>query len=65
MPHEPAYLDRLTVRLGARVRLVDDGALTGLDHAQLVGVLQSFERFRNGLSVLDHRLVSDSAPRCG
>ena len=56
-------LDQLVTARDHLVKLVDDGALTGLDHVQLVGVLQSFERFRNGLPVVDHRLIVDSTAR--
>ena len=41
-------LDQLVTARDHLVKLVEDGALTGLDHAQLVGVLQSFERSGTG-----------------
>ena len=47
-------------------RLLDEVEAGGLDHydtLELVGFAQSFERFRNRLSLVDHRLIRDSLDR--
>jgi hypothetical protein len=56
-------LDQLVTARDHLVKLVDDGGLDGLDNSELVGFWQSFESFRNGLPVLDHRLITDSVTR--
>jgi hypothetical protein len=56
-------LDQLVTARDHLVKLVDDGGLDGLDNAELVGFWQSFESFRNGLPVVDHRLITDSTAR--
>ena len=56
-------LDQLVTARDHLVKLVEDGGLDGLDHSQLVTFWQSFERFRNGLPVVDHRLILDSTSR--
>ncbi len=56
-------LDQLVTARDHLVKLVDDGGLDGLDTSELVAFWQSFESFRNGLPVLDHRLITDSTAR--
>jgi hypothetical protein len=56
-------LDALNVGLDHLVKLVEDGGLEVLDDAQLVGFLQGFERVRNRLPLVDHRVIGDATRR--
>jgi hypothetical protein len=47
-------LDQLSVGLDHLVKLVEDGGLDHYDDPGLVGFLQSFERVRNRLPLIDH-----------
>ena len=51
-------LDQFATSLDHLVKLVDDGGLDHYDHAGLVAVMQGFERVRNRLPLVDHRLIS-------
>ena len=52
-------LEQLVTGLDHLVKVVEDGGLDHYDNLQLVGFLQSFERFRNRLALVDHRVVAD------
>jgi hypothetical protein len=56
-------LDELVTARDHLVKLLEDGHLDCLDNTQLATFMQSFERFRNGQSVVDHRLITDGAAR--
>ena len=56
-------LDQLCTGLDHLVKLVEDGGLESLDDAGLVGFLQGFEKVRNRLPLVDHRLLGDAARR--
>jgi len=47
-------LDQLSTGLDHLVKLVEDGGLDHFDDPGLVGFLQSFEKVRNRLSLVDH-----------
>lgn len=48
-------LDGLTTALDHLVNVVDDGGVDSFDNGRLLAFLQSFERVRNRLSLVDHR----------
>lgn len=52
-------LDGLTTALDHLVKVVDDGGLGSFDNGRLLEFLQSFERVRNRLSLVDHRAIAD------
>ncbi len=56
-------LDQLSTALDHLVKVVEDGGLDYYDNSQLVGFMQSFERFRNRQSLVDHRIVVDGDRR--
>jgi Domain of unknown function (DUF222)/HNH endonuclease len=56
-------LEQLATGLDHLVKVVEDGGLDHYDNLQLVGFLQSFERFRNRLALVDHRVVADGDRR--
>lgn len=56
-------LDQLSTALDHLVKVVEDGGLDYYDNAQMVGFMQSFERFRNRQSLVDHRIVVDGDRR--
>src|SRR4051794_35810444 len=49
--------------LDGLVSAVDDGGLEHLDNAELVEFLQGFERVRNRLPLVDHRVLRDAEER--
>jgi hypothetical protein len=59
---DPA-LDALNVSLDHLVKLVEDGRLETFDDTQLVEFVQGFERLRNRLPLIDHRMVRDAQRR--
>jgi hypothetical protein len=56
-------LDALATDLDHLIKLVEDGSLDGYDNLGLIGFAQSFERFRNRLSLIDHRFIGDAQRR--
>jgi Domain of unknown function (DUF222)/HNH endonuclease len=56
-------LEQLTTGLDHLIKLVEDGGLDSYDNAGLLGFLQSFERFRNRLPLIDHRAIRDAQAR--
>ena len=56
-------LDQLSTALDHLVKVVEDGGLDGHDNVGLVGFLQTFERVRNRLSLVDHRTIRDCEAR--
>ena len=56
-------LDQLTTALDHLVKVVEDGGLDHYDNAQLLDFLQSFERMRNRMALVDHRAVVDGNRR--
>ena len=56
-------LDALSTSLDHLVKLVEDGGLDVLDDAGFVGFLQGFERLRNRLPLVDHRVIADATRR--
>jgi len=56
-------LDQLPTALDHLVKVVEDGGLEGYDDSRLIGFLQTFERLRNRLSLVDHRAIRDSEAR--
>ena len=50
-------LDQLTVGLDYLVKLVEDGGLDHFDDPGLVGFLQTFEKVRNRLPLVDHATI--------
>jgi hypothetical protein len=51
-------LDQLTVGLDHLVKLVEDGGLDHFDDPGLVGFLQTFEKVRNRLPLVDHGSIA-------
>jgi Domain of unknown function (DUF222)/HNH endonuclease len=56
-------LDVLSTSLDHLVKLVEDGGLDSLDNSGLLGFAQSFEKIRNRLPLIDHRLIADAEAR--
>jgi hypothetical protein len=56
-------LDQFGTALEHLVKVVEDGGLDRYDDSGLVAFMQSFERFRNRLSVVDHRVIGDGDAR--
>jgi hypothetical protein len=56
-------LDALSTSLDHLVKIVEDGGLDAFDDAGLVGFLQDFERVRNRLPLVDHRVIGDATRR--
>ncbi len=56
-------LDQLVTALDHLVKVVEDGGLDHYDDGQLVAFMQSFERFRNQLPLIDHRVIADGERR--
>lgn len=56
-------LDQLTTALDHLVKVVEDGGLDSFDNGRLQGFIQSFERTRNRLSLVDHRVIADGDRR--
>jgi len=56
-------LDQLATSLDHLVKLVEDGGLDGVDDTGLVGFLQGFERIRNRMPLVDHRVIADAQAR--
>jgi hypothetical protein len=58
-----AALDGLSTSLDHLVKLVEDGGLDSLDNSGLLGFVQSFEKVRNRLPLVDHRVIADAESR--
>jgi hypothetical protein len=56
-------LDQLTTALDHLVKVVEDGGLDLYDNGQVLGFLQSFERMRNRMALVDHRVIVDGNRR--
>ena len=56
-------LDTLSTSLDHLVKIVEDGGLDAFNDAALVGFLQDFERVRNRLPLIDHRVIGDATRR--
>ncbi len=56
-------LVQLTTSLDHLIKLVEDGGLNCYDNVGLLGFLQTFERFRNRLPLIDHRAIRDAEAR--
>src|SRR5829696_3155250 len=56
-------LDVLSTDLDHLIKIVEDGGLFSYDNAGLVGFMQSFERLRNRLPLIDHRAIIDAQRR--
>ena len=56
-------LDQLATCLDHLVKVVEDGGLDYFCDPQLVTVMQTFERIRNRMPLIDHRLISDATAR--
>jgi hypothetical protein len=56
-------LDGLVTALDHLLKVVEDGGLDRYDNARLVGFMAAFERFRNRLALIDHRLIGDGEAR--
>lgn len=56
-------LDQLTTGLDHLIKVVDDGGLDHLDDHRLVEFIQVFERTRNRLALVDHRVIADADRR--
>jgi hypothetical protein len=56
-------LDVLSTDLDHLIKIVEDGGLEGYDNAGLIGFMQSFERLRNRLPLIDHRVIIDAQRR--
>jgi hypothetical protein len=56
-------LDVLSTSLDHLVKLVEDGGLDSLPNSGLLGFVQSFEKVRNRLPLVDHRVIADAESR--
>ena len=56
-------LDALSTSLDHLVKIVEDGGLDAFNDAGLVRFLQDFERVRNRLPLVDHRVIGDATRR--
>jgi hypothetical protein len=56
-------LEQLVLAVGHLVKVVEDGGLDAFDAGELVGFVQSFERVRNRLALVDHRVIGDGERR--
>jgi hypothetical protein len=56
-------LDVLSTDLDHLIKIVEDGGLEGYDNSGLIGFMQSFERLRNRLPLIDHRVIIDAQRR--
>jgi hypothetical protein len=56
-------LDQWLTMFDHLLRVVEDGGLDHYDNPQLVGFLQSYERMRNQMPLIDHRVIRDSLSR--
>jgi len=56
-------LDNLTTGLDHLIKMVDDRGLGQLDDPSLIGFMQTFERVRNRLSLIDHQIIVDGQRR--
>jgi hypothetical protein len=56
-------LDEFLTGLDHLIKAVEDGGLDYFDDLQLLQFFQSFERGRNRMSLVDHRLVADAEGR--
>ena len=56
-------LDELAASLGRLVAAVESGGLDHHDHGGLVTVMQRFERLRNTMALVDHRMITDAETR--
>jgi hypothetical protein len=56
-------LDALATSLDHLIKVVEDGGLDGYDNLGLIGFAQSFERIRNRLPLIDHRIIADAQRR--
>ena len=56
-------LDVLSTDLDHLIKIVEDGGLDGYDNAGLIGFMQSFERLRNRLPLIDHQVIIDAQRR--
>ncbi len=56
-------LDAFATGLSHLVKVVEDGGLDHYDRAGFVGFMQGFERVRNQLSLIDHRIIRDADER--
>ncbi len=56
-------LGQLAAGLDHLLETVEEGGLDHYDDGQLVGFLQAFERFRNRLPLVDHRVVAEGESR--
>ena len=58
-----AAFDALRVHFDHLLKLLEVGSLESYDTARFVAYLQDFERFRNRLSLADHKAVRDAQRR--
>ena len=58
-----AALDVLSTSLDHLVKLVEDGGFDSFDNPRLLDFARSFERVRNRLPLIDHRLIADAETR--
>ncbi|HEY5822409.1 MAG TPA: DUF222 domain-containing protein, partial [Propionibacteriaceae bacterium] len=56
-------LDQFLTGIDHLVKVVEDGGLDHHDDAGLVDLMQRFERGRNRLSLIDHRIIRDGQAR--
>ena len=56
-------LDALSTDLDHLIKIVEDGGLDGYDNSGLIGFMQSFERLRNRLPLIDHRVILEAQRR--
>lgn len=56
-------LDQLITSFDHLLKVAEDGGLDHYDTSQLCGFLQSFERFRNRLALIDHRAITEGIGR--
>ena len=56
-------LDVLSTDLDHLIKIVEDGGLDAYDNSGLIGFMQSFERLRNRLPLIDHRVIIDAQRR--
>lgn len=56
-------LDQLVTGLDHLVKVVEDGGLDHYDDLQFIGFVQAFERVRNRMPLIDHRIVGDGEAR--
>jgi hypothetical protein len=56
-------LDVLSTSLDHLIKLVDDGGFDSFDNSGLLDFARSFEKMRNRLPLVDHRLIADAEAR--